>query len=71
MADQDCMRSAASIGFTLPAQGGVHWNGEAMTTTDYQDLDEVPEVVASTRKTMAANAVHLASLLRKQTYPAS
>ncbi len=58
------------IGFTVPAQGGVYWNGEAMTTTDYKDLDETPEAVASTLATMAANGAHLAVLLRKEQYPA-
>ena len=57
------------VGFTVPAQGGVYWNGEAMTTTDYKDLDETPEAVASTLATMAANAAHLAELLRERQYP--
>jgi multimeric flavodoxin WrbA len=57
------------VGFTVPAQGGVYWNGEAMTTTDYKDLDETPEAVASTLATMAANAAHLAGLLRERQYP--
>ena len=58
------------VGFSIPAQGGVYWNGEAMHTTDYQDLDETPETVASTTKTLAANAAHLARLLQTQEYPA-
>ena len=57
------------VGFTIPANGGVYWNGEAMTTTDYKDLDETPEKVASTLATMAANGVHLATLLKEQPYP--
>ena len=57
------------VGFTVPEQGGVYWNGEAMTTTDYKDLDETPEAVASTPATMAANAAHLAELLRERQYP--
>jgi multimeric flavodoxin WrbA len=58
------------IGFTVPAQGGVYWNGEAMTTTDYKDLDETPDAVASTLATMAANAAHLVGLLGERQYPA-
>ena len=58
------------VGFSIPAQGGVYWNGEAMHTTDYQDLDETPETVATTTKTLAANAAHLARLLQTQEYPA-
>ncbi|TQM44482.1 flavodoxin family protein [Pseudonocardia cypriaca] len=57
------------VGFTIPAQGGVYWNGEAMTTGDYKDLDEKPEAVASTMKTLAANAAHLARLLKQDRYP--
>lgn len=44
-------------------------NGEAMHTTDYQDLDQTPEQTASTTATLAANAAHLARLLRQSAYP--
>jgi multimeric flavodoxin WrbA len=57
------------IGFTIPAQGVTYWNGEAMQTVDYQDLDETPEKTAGTTATVAANAAHLARLLRAQSYP--
>jgi multimeric flavodoxin WrbA len=62
-------QSLNDVGFTIPANGGVYWNGEAMTTTDYKDLDETPDAVASTLRTMAANAAHLARLLRQDGYP--
>jgi multimeric flavodoxin WrbA len=62
-------QSLNDVGFTIPANGGVYWNGEAMTTTDYKDLDETPKAVASTLKTMAANAAHLARLLKHDRYP--
>lgn len=57
------------VGFSIPSQGGVYWNGEAMHTTDYKDLPETPEKVASTTKTLAANAAHLATLLTERPYP--
>ena len=57
------------VGFTIPAQGVTYWNGEAMHGTDYQDLDETPEGTASTTTTAAANAAHLARLLRGSDYP--
>lgn len=57
------------IGFTIPAQGGTYWNGEAMHGVDYQDLDETPEAVASTTSTVAANAAHLARTLSTAPYP--
>jgi multimeric flavodoxin WrbA len=59
------------VGFSVPAQAGVYWNGEAMQTTNYIDLEETPEKVASTTKTLALNAAHLARLLHDQEYPAS
>lgn len=65
----DLFQSLNDVGFTIPAQGGVYWNGEAMTTTDYRDLDETPKAVATTMKTLAANGAHLARLLRGDAYP--
>lgn len=67
----DLFQGLNDVGFTIPAQGGVYWNGEAMTTTDYKDLDTTPEAVASTISTMAVNASHLASCLYQRPYPAS
>ncbi|MGN5237191.1 MULTISPECIES: NAD(P)H-dependent oxidoreductase [unclassified Rhodococcus (in: high G+C Gram-positive bacteria)] len=58
-------------GYTIPAQGCTYWNGEAMTPGDYNDLDSVPEAVASTNATAARNAAHLARTLREQQYPAA
>lgn len=58
------------VGFTIPAQGGTYWNGEAMHTVDFKDLDETPEPTASATATAAANAAHLVRLLRGDGYPA-
>ncbi|MFB8191066.1 flavodoxin family protein [Microbacterium sp. NPDC055988] len=63
-------QSLNDVGFTIPAQGSVYWNGEAMHTTDYKDLDETPEKVAAAIGTAARNATHLARLLKAQEYPA-
>jgi hypothetical protein len=57
------------VGFTIPAQGGTYWNGLAMGSTHYQDLDEVPESTASTTAAVARNAAHLAGVLRAAQYP--
>ena len=57
------------VGFSIPAQGSTYWNGEAMHGTDYKDLDETPEVTAGTNATVAANAAHLARLLKGSNYP--
>ncbi|AXK88264.1 Multimeric flavodoxin WrbA [Nocardia farcinica] len=66
----DLFQGLNDIGFTIPAQGCTYWNGNAMQTTDYIDLDETPETVASTTAAMARNAAHLAGLLRERPYPA-
>ena len=59
------------VGFTIPAQGGTYWNGEAMHTVDFLELKQVPEATASATKTLAANAAHLAKALTASAYPAS
>lgn len=58
-------------GFTLPANVGTYWVGEAMGGTDYNDLDETPEGTASSTKTLAANVAHLARALKASPYPPS
>ena len=60
----------ADLGFTIPAQGATYWNDEAMGSRDYKDLPETPEAVASATKALAANAAHLAGLLKGGAYPA-
>ncbi|MGO1286333.1 MAG: flavodoxin family protein, partial [Brachybacterium sp.] len=56
----DLAQGLNDVGFTLPAQGATYWVGEAMGSTDYQDLEEVPEAVSATTATAARNAAHLA-----------
>jgi multimeric flavodoxin WrbA len=67
----DLFQALDDVGFTVPAQGGTYWNGEAMQGTDYLDLEETPKSVASTNATVVRNAVHLATLLRDHQYPAA
>nr|BFF25063.1 hypothetical protein GCM10025732_30280 [Glycomyces mayteni] len=64
----DCFQALNDIGFTVPAQGCTYWNAEAMRPKDYRDLDAVPEAVAGTNRTLAANAVHTARLLKAHPY---
>ena len=64
-------QSLNDVGFTIPAGGVTYWNGEAMHGTDYKDLDSTPDTVASTTRTLAANAAHLAGLLAGSPYPPS
>lgn len=66
----DLYQALNDVGYTIPAQGGTYWNGEAMHTTDYNDLDETPEATASAMSAAAANAAHLARQLADHPYPA-
>lgn len=65
----DLFQALNDVGFTIPAQGCTYWNGEAMQGTDFTDLDETPEAVASATATAARNAAHLARLLTERQYP--
>jgi len=67
----DLRQSLNDIGFGIPAQGSVYWNGGAMSGVDYKDLDKTPEPVATATATPARNTVHLAGLLGAQQYPAN
>ena len=53
----DLFQALNDCGFTVPAQGAVHWNGEAMSGVDYKDLDETPEAVARTTAHLARHLV--------------
>lgn len=58
------------VGFTFAGQAVTYWHDAvASDYRDYQDLEETPEAVASTNKTVAAHAVHLAGLLKDSPYP--
>lgn len=66
----DLYQGLNDVGFTIPAQGGTYWNGEAMQGIDYNDLDQTPEATKNAMQTAAANAVHVAHMLRDASYPA-
>lgn len=66
----DLFQALNDVGYSIPAQGSTYWNGEAMQSTDFNDLDEVPEAIASATAAAARNAVHLAQQLRASRYPA-
>lgn len=57
------------VGFTVPAAGVTYWNGEAMHTTDYQDLEAPAEQTEQATRQVASNAAHLAALLKDSPYP--
>ncbi len=64
----DLFQGLNDVGFSIPSQGATYWNGEAMQTVDYKDLDETPESTASTNASVAKNAAHLARLLASTPY---
>jgi len=55
-------------GYTIPAASACYWVGEAMQSTDLKDLEKVPDKVTQTAAMVAANAAHLARLLKSQPY---
>ncbi|MBR1208775.1 MULTISPECIES: flavodoxin family protein [unclassified Bradyrhizobium] len=57
------------VGFTIPAGGGTYWVGEAMGATDYKDLKKPYDKTMQTTQMLAANASHLARLLKSAGYP--
>lgn len=67
----DLFQGLNDIGFSIPAQGCTYWNDHAMGSTDYLDLDEPPEEVATTTATLARNTAHLARLLTEHRYPSA
>jgi len=64
-----CFQGLNDVGFTIPANAGVYWVGEAMNATNYVDLDTIPDPVQSTLGTAASNAAYLARLLKQSAYP--
>ena len=57
------------VGWTIPAVAACYWVGEAMGSTDFKDLEHRPRKVTETAKMVAANAAHLARLLKQSPYP--
>lgn len=67
----ECLQALNDTGFSIAANGSTYWVGEAMHTTDYQDLEKGSEKTTATTRTAAANTAHLARLLRQAKYPAA
>lgn len=57
------------VGWTIPAGAACYWVGEAMGSIDFKDLQTTPKKVRETAAMTAANASHLARLLKQDTYP--
>lgn len=61
----------SDVGWTTPPGAVSYWVGEAMGSTDFQDLENVPDKVSQTAAALASNAAHLARLLKAEGYPGS
>lgn len=64
-------QALSDVGFTIAPNAVTYWVGEAMGGTDYKDLDETPEKVASATAMAVATSTHLARVLRADPYPAA
>lgn len=56
-------------GWTIPAAAVSYWVGEAMGSTDFNELPNIPEKVEQTAAMVASNAAHVATLLKERPYP--
>jgi multimeric flavodoxin WrbA len=57
------------LGFSLAPTAVTYWVGEAMTGKEYKEFGKPPEKVALATAMAAANAAHLAKLLKAGPYP--
>lgn len=57
------------VGWTIPPVAACYWVGEAVGSTDFKDLDEVPDKVAQTATMLAVNAAHVVGLLKDKPIP--
>lgn len=64
-------QSLNDTGWTIPAGAACYWVGEAMGSVDFKDLEQTPRKVMQSAKMTAANAAHLAGLLKASPYPAN
>jgi multimeric flavodoxin WrbA len=64
----DLFQALNDVGWTVPAGAACYWVGEAMHKKDFKDLPKVPEQVSGTAAMLAANAAHLARLLKAEPY---
>ena len=65
----ECLQALNDTGFSVAANAGTYWVGEAMQSTDYQDLDPSPKATVSATRAAVRNAVHLADLLWDRPFP--
>lgn len=57
------------VGFTIAPSAVAYWVGEAMGSTNFSDLEHIPETVTKAVDMLARNTVHLARLTKENPYP--
>ena len=62
-------QSLNDTGWTIPSIAACYWVGEAMGNVDFKDLKSTPRKVTETAAMVAANAAHLARVLKENPYP--
>jgi multimeric flavodoxin WrbA len=62
-------QALADVGWTIPAGAACYWVGEAMHSTDFKELAQIPDKVQQTADMLASNAAHVARLLKDEPYP--
>lgn len=65
----ECFQALNDVGFTIPANAGAYWVGEAMGSKEYKEFGAPPEKVQQTIDMLVSNAAHLAGLLKGSSYP--
>ncbi|MEG3147443.1 NAD(P)H-dependent oxidoreductase [Sphingomonas sp. RT2P30] len=69
MSSSQIFQSLNDVGWTIPAVAACYWVGEAMGSVDFKDLEHTPRKVTETAGMVAANAAHLAGLLKASPFP--
>lgn len=67
----ECLQALNDTGFSVAANSGTYWVGEAMQPVDYRDHETSPEATTAATTALAANVAHLARLLKANPYPAA
>lgn len=62
-------QSLNDTGWTIPVVAACYWVGEAMGDVEFKDLKATPRKVTQTARMVAANAAHLAGLLKSNPFP--
>ncbi|MQB19931.1 flavodoxin family protein [Agrobacterium tumefaciens] len=57
------------VGFTIAPNAVAYWVGEAMGSTNFSDLEHIPETVTKAVDMLVRNTVHLARLTKANPYP--